>query len=190
MEQKHDAVSLGGEAADLDLAGRALELRNPDEGRSAFDKTINRIAETFGVALLGSVFLIIFINAVGRYLTGLSLAWGEEVVIGVIPWLSVTGLFLSVRRRELIRITFFEEKLPERLRSVLAALAQILCCGLFAFIGYLAFFHVQRFGGDLTPVLSLPRGITYAAMLVGGTAIALAFAFHLVQMASAWKATR
>ncbi len=181
-DRKPDDAGTAGDPTDIDRVQRLIELRDPDVGASKFDRTINRIAETFGVALLGAVFLIIFTNAVLRYVSGGAIPWGEEVVIGVIPWLSVTGLFLSVRRRELIRINFFEERLPARVRAVTGAVAQILCCVLFAALAYLAFFHVQRFGGDLSPVLELPRGITYSAMMVGGTAIALAFGYQLLVM--------
>ncbi len=174
-----DPTRLGGDSTDLDRAARALELRNPDEGLPLFDRIVNGAAEAFGAALLVSVFLIVFLNALGRYVTGHALPWGEEVVIGVVPWISVTGLFLSVRRRELIRITYFEERLSPRTRTVITFAAQILCCGLFGLIAFLALGHVTRFGGDMTPVLGLPKGLTYSAMLVGGVAVALAFLFHI-----------
>jgi TRAP-type C4-dicarboxylate transport system permease small subunit len=187
MTKQEDSAASSA-ASDLDSAARAMELADPDAGAPKLDRAINKAAEAFGASLLISVFLIILINASGRYLVGRSLPWGEEVVIGVIPWISMAGLFLSVRRRDLITITYFSERLQPRTSAIIGALGQILCCSLFGVIAYLALGHVLMFGGDETPVLGTPRGLTYAAMLVGGLAVAIAFLIPLVR--SIWTQNR
>lgn len=168
----------------LERAARELELSDPDEGLSAFDRTVNRVAEAIGAALLIAVFLIVLSNALGRYLFASPIVWAQEVVIGTIPWLAVAGLFLSVRRRGLIRITFFEERLPPRMRALIGFAAQLLACAAFGLIAWLTIGHLTRFGGDPTPVLGLPKGVIDSAMLVGGAAVAIAFGVE------AWRRLR
>jgi hypothetical protein len=92
-----------GLAARIGAASRQLELENPDRGLPLVDRVINRTAELLGVGLLGGILGIVFANALSRYLLNYSFVWAEEVVISLVPWLAVTGLFLSVRRRQLIR---------------------------------------------------------------------------------------
>lgn len=168
----------------LDRAARDLELSDPDQGLPVLERTVNRIAEVFGGSLLIAVFLIVLCNAFGRYLFAAPVVWAEEVVNATIPWLAMAGLFLSVRRRRLIRITFFEERFSPTLRALIAVSAQLLCCAAFGLVAWLTIGHVSQFGGDPTPVLGMPKGLTDTAMLVGGAAVAIAFAIE------AWRRLR
>lgn len=168
----------------LDRAARDLELSDPDQGLPVFERTVNRVAELFGAALLIAVFLIVLCNALGRYLFAAPVVWAEEVVIATIPWLAVAGLFLSVRRRSLIRITFFEQWLSPSVRAVTGFAAQILASAAFGLVAWLTIGHLGQFGGDPTPVLNLPKGLIDSSMLVGGAAVAIAFAIE------AWRRLR
>jgi len=182
------AATPGPQAEDLEKpleqAARDLELADPDRRLSTFARSVNRVAEAFGAGLLIAVFLIVLSNAFGRYLFGSPIVWAQEVVIATIPWLAVTGLFLSVRRRGLIRITFFEERLPPRLRAPMAFAAQLIGCAAFGLVAWLTIGHLAQFGHDPSPVLGIPKGLTNSAMLVGGAAVAVAFAVE------AWRRLR
>ena len=107
-----------------------------------------------------------------------------EVVISLVPWLAVTGLFLSVRRRQMIRIEFFLDKFPPVLRRILAALAELLGAAMLAWLAWLGFGYVATFGGDRTPYLALPKGLFTSALWIGAAAVALAFAV------AAWREIR
>ena len=107
-----------GDASSEGLAGRIAEasrrqeLRDPDEGLGLVDRAVNRVAEIIGVSALAIIVLTIFANAVGRYAFNWSIIWAEELVLLLVPWLAMTGVFLSVRRGTMIRIEYFFEKLP------------------------------------------------------------------------------
>jgi TRAP-type transport system small permease protein len=88
-----------GLAERLGAATRQLELEDPDRGLPLGERVINRAVELLGVCLLAGILVILFVNALTRYALNYSFIWAEEVVIGLVPWLAVTGLFLSVRRR-------------------------------------------------------------------------------------------
>jgi TRAP-type C4-dicarboxylate transport system permease small subunit len=171
-------------SARIDHASRRLELEDPDRGLPLADRVINRAVELLGVALLGGMFAIVLANALARYALDYSFVWAEEVVISLVPWLAVTGLFLSVRRRQMIRIEFFLDKFPPPVRRSVAILAELLGAAMLAWLAWLGFNYVATFGGDPTPYLALPKGLFTSALWLGSAAVALAFGV------AAWRERR
>ena len=168
-------------AEQIGRASRDQELHDRDVGQSPVDRWINRVAEVIGVATLGTIVALIFLNAVGRYAFATPILWAEELVIALIPWLAMTGVFLSVRRRAVIRIDHFVERLPRGLRSVLSVFASVLASAAFVYLAIHSFDYVKLFGGDPTTYLELPTGWFTSAMVIGAAASALAFALDAYQ---------
>jgi TRAP-type transport system small permease protein len=173
-----------GLAAQVGAVSRRLELDDPDRGLPLGERVVNRTVELLGVGLLGGMLAIVFANALSRYALNYSFIWAEEVVIGLVPWLAMTGLFLSVRRRQMIRIEFFLDKFPPAARRALAMLAELLGAAMLAWLAWLGFNYVATFGGDPTPYLAWPKGLFTSALWLGSAAVALAFA------AAAWRERR
>lgn len=171
-------------SARIDHASRRLELEDPDRGLPLAERVINRAVELLGVALLGGIFAIVLANALARYALDYSFVWAEELVISLVPWLAVAGLFLSVRRQQMIRIEFFLDKLPPPVRRAVAILAELLGAAMLAWLAWLGFNYVATFGGDPTPYLALPKGLFTSALWLGSAAAALAFAV------AAWRERR
>jgi TRAP-type transport system small permease protein len=171
-------------AAQVGAASRQHELADPDAGLPALERVINRTAELAGVGLLGGILAIVFVNALIRYALDTSFVWAEEVVISLVPWLAVTGLFLSVRRRQMIRIEFFLDRFSPGARAALAAAGQLLGAVMLAWLAWHGFNYVTTFGGDRTPYLALPKGLFTAALWLGAAAVALAF------LGAAWHERR
>jgi TRAP-type C4-dicarboxylate transport system permease small subunit len=168
----------------IGAVSRQHELEDPDRGLPLAERVINRAVELLGVGLLGGIFAIVLANALSRYALDHSFVWAEEVVISLVPWLAMTGLFLSVRRRQMIRIEFFLDKFTPAARRTLAVLAELLGAAMLAWLAWLGFNYVATFGGDPTPYLALPKGLFTSALWLGSAAAALAFA------AAAWRERR
>lgn len=168
-------------ATEIEEAARNLELADPDAEAAPLDRWINRGAEAVGVMLLTAILLIVFSNAAGRYLLNHSIVWAEEVVVILIPWLAVLGLFLSARRRQMIRVEFFTGRLGPAASAIVQAFGQILCVAAFAYLAWIAFNYVSVFGGDPTPYLGVPKGLGSWALVVGSLIVALAFVVALVR---------
>ena len=183
-DAKHDP---GGEDSDTDLARqldeatRAADLVDADEGLGFIDRTINRIAEIAGVSVLVVVVLLVFGNAASRYTLNRTAVWADELIISLIPWLAMWGMFLSVRRRKVIRIDFFVSKLPPRVQLAVAALADLVSAAAFAYLAIIAFNYVQLFGGDRTVYLKIASGWFISAMAIGAALTALAFLADIVR---------
>jgi TRAP-type C4-dicarboxylate transport system permease small subunit len=164
-------------AREIEAAQRELELADPDAGLSRFDRIVNRTAEAFGVFLLALLTGLVFLNASARYLVSHSFIWGDELVIAMIPWLAMAGLFLAVRRRNVIRIDFFVDKFPPGPRRVFRLFADLLSAAMFAYLGYVSIEYVQLFGGDRLTYLRWPTGLFSASFVIGPFLAGLAYLY-------------
>jgi TRAP-type transport system small permease protein len=174
--------SVGGDiAAELDRFQEQQELADPDRGLPLADRLVNRAIEAIGVVCLAAIFVIVFASTLGRYVLGQPLIWGEEVVLGIIPWLVASGMFLSVRRRRLVKVEFISSKLPARAALAVSIFGQLLSIFVFAYLSVAAYRYLGFFGRDPTPYLGLPKGLSTSAYLFSGAATTLAFAVGLLQ---------
>jgi len=163
-------------AEQIGEATRHMELRNPDEGLPLVDRLVNHFVEIVGVSVLVAIVLVIFVNAVGRYALNYSFIWAEEMVQMSMPWLAMTGVFLSVRRGTMIRIDFFFEKIPVRFQGAVANLGYGLCIAVLFFMGWVSFDFVRQFGGDVALYVEIPTGWSTSALVFGAVGAAMAYA--------------
>ena len=162
-------------AALVEQATREIELQDPDAGASRFDRIVNRTAELFGVLLLTLLTGLVFLNATTRYLFSYSFIWGDELIIAIIPWLAMSGLFLAVRRRNVIRIDFFVDKFWPGPRKVLRLAGDLLSAIVFGYLAWVSVEYVYRFGGDKLIYLRWPSGLFSASFVIGPLLAAVAY---------------
>ena len=142
-------------------------------------RLIDRTVETLAALTLAVITLIMFGNAMGRYLLNSPLGWAEEIVTGLLLWLVMFGLFVGIRRRELIiiRVIVGRFRLKSQVRfKVLADLISALV------LGHLAWFGLQyllTFGADASAYLRIPKGFFTAALPIGAAAAAIALVLQL-----------
>ena len=175
-------------ASEVEKATRALEFADPDAGASLIDRWINRVFEVIGVTVLAAIVLLVFVNAVGRYAIASPVIWADELVIAMIPWLAMSGVFLSVRRRNVIRLEYFTSRLQPSARTFVEALAALFSAAAFVHLAYYSFQYVSLFGKDATIYLKLPTGWFSSSMLIGSVAVALAFLAGLIRELKAGRA--
>jgi TRAP-type C4-dicarboxylate transport system permease small subunit len=163
-------------ARQIGAVSRQQELEDPDRALPFADRLINRTAEIFGVAVLVGLLAIVFANALSRYALNYSFVWAEEVVISMVPWLAMAGLFLSVRRRQMIKVEFFLARAPMGVQRALVVTSELRGAAMLTWLAWVGFTYVATFGGDRTPYLALPKGMFTSALWFGPIAVALAFA--------------
>jgi TRAP-type C4-dicarboxylate transport system permease small subunit len=162
-------------AALVEQATREIELQDPDAGASRFDRIVNRTAELFGVLLLVLLTGLVFLNATVRYAFNFSFIWGDELIIAIIPWVAMSGLFLAIRRRNIIRIDFFVDKFWPGPRKVLRLAADLLSALVFAYLAWVSVEYVWRFGGDRLIYLGWPSGLFSSSFVIGPLLAAVAY---------------
>jgi TRAP-type C4-dicarboxylate transport system permease small subunit len=160
---------------------QTLELTDPDINASRFDRTLNRIVEFIGVTVLAIVAVLVFVNATARYLFNAAIHGSPEIVISLIPWLAMSGVFLSVRRRELIRLGYYSFGLSPKVRSVVDFFIGILSAATFVLVAFYSFEYFQLFGGDTTTYFKIPTGWFSIAMVLGAAGAAIAFLVNAFQ---------
>ena len=178
-----DETSADGELSELgrqvNEASRASDLHDFDAGASRFDRAVNRVAEVAGIAVFATILGLVFVNAAGRYAFSLTFIWGDELVIALLPWLGMLGMFLAIRRRQVIRIDFFVGLFPPRVAAFLHLASSVVAAGAFLYLAIVSYQWTMIFGGDRTIYLRIEKGWFMAALVIGP---ALAAAAYLVVM--------
>lgn len=177
VSQGESSESLADQISD---AGRRLELQDPDQGLPPFGRWINRTVEGLGALVLCTIVGVVFSNAVARYVFNVSFLWAEELVLLLVPWLAMTGVFLSVRRGTMIRIDYFFGRLPKTWRLPISAFGYLVNVAVLIFMGWVSLDFLKLFGGDVSVYLNIPTGWSTSALAFGAFGAALAFlvAFH------------
>jgi TRAP-type transport system small permease protein len=170
-------------AALVEQATRDIELRDPDADAGRFDRIVNRSAELFGVLLLGLLTGLVFLNASTRYLLNYSFIWGDELIIAILPWIAMAGLFLAVRRRNVIRIEFFVDRLSPGPRKAIRLAGELVSAAMFAYLAWVSLEYVRLFGGDQLVYLRWPTGLFSVSFVIGPLVAALAYLLVFWQQA-------
>lgn len=142
-------------------------------------KLIDRVLEVLCAALLAAITVILFANAMMRFVVNSPLGWTEELVTGLMLWLTMLGFTLGVRRRESIEIRAFVGRLPVKVQVWLRFCTDLLMAAVLLHLAWFAYLYVTEFGGDPSPYLRLPKGFFTAALPVGATVAALVVLFQL-----------
>lgn len=117
------------------------------------------IEEIFTGIAMGLIVVITLGNVAARYLTSQSFAATEEFSIALLIILSFLGSATAFAFDRHIRVTFFIEKLPARLRHATEWLSFAVTAALFGFIAFYAgllTFDQFRFE-ETSPALGLPQ---------------------------------
>lgn len=171
--EAHHPIS---EPADVEMQLDSTFGVDPNPGTH---KVIDRVLEVLCAALLAAITLILFANAVMRFAFNAPLGWTEELVTGMMLWLTMLGFTLGVRRRESIEIRAFVGRLPVRFQIWLKLGTDLLTAAVLLHLAWFAYLYVTKFGGDPSPYLRLPKGFFIAALPVGATVAALIVLFQL-----------
>jgi TRAP-type C4-dicarboxylate transport system permease small subunit len=168
----------------LGVATMAAEIGDLVEEFGPIDRAVNRIAEMAGASVLAMFAVLVFGNAASRYMLNYSFVWADELIIAMMPWLGMCGMFLAIRRRQVIRIDYFAEMLPPAVRTAAQIFAGIVSAAAFMYLAVVSFDYFQLFGSDRTVYLKLQSGWFSSALWVGAIVAALAYAVD------AWRQAR
>lgn len=180
VRDDHVDADLSDLARQVDTASRAADIEDFDAGASRFDRAVNTVAEVAGVGVFVTILGVVFLNAMGRYALGATFIWGDELVIALLPWLGMLGMFLAIRRRQVIRIDFFVGLFPPRLRQGLHLASSVVAAAAFLYLAVVSWQWLALFGGDRMMYLPMQKGWFMAAMIVGPALAAAAYVVVLV----------
>lgn len=147
-----------------------------------FDRFFVRANQFLIGVMMLVMFVLVFINVLGRYGIGKSWAAAEEISTFLMIWVAYLGAGLALREGRHAAIDMFQDKLPAGLRRWLRALLGIV---ILAFFGVLAWLGIRMsiFGwSQETIATQMPTGIPYLAIPLGS----IMFCMHLVLTFRDW----
>lgn len=131
------------------------------------------------LVLVGGIVITTVLQIVARFILMVSIPWTDELARYLMIWASFVGLGVAYRKRELICVAFFREKLPPHLLKVALLLSDLLC-SVFAIV--IVIYGIKLCflnAGQVSPSLRISLGIIYAIVPLG-CLLFLLFAFESV----------
>jgi len=135
--------------------------------------TLNGAVLVLGLAVMAA---ILGWNVAGRYLTGNSLTWADEVARYSMIWLTFLGSGLALRHGAHAAITNAQDALPTRGQLALRGLILLVVFGFFGFMVWVGIDYMNRMAIQRSAALQVPMKWIYAAMPAG-------FALMIVHLA-------
>jgi len=117
-----------------------------------------KIEEALGAAALGAICLISVANVVARYATNASFAFTEEFSVFLLVFMTFVGASAAFATNEHIRITFFLERFPPRLRWLAELVTLAVTTAMFAMIVWYGgrVSYDEWYWGETSPGLGSP----------------------------------
>ena len=147
-----------------------------------FDRFFVRANQVLIGVMMLVMFVLVFINVVGRYGFNVSYAPAEEISTFLMIWVAYLGAGLALREGRHATIDMFQDRLPIELRRPLRALLGVV---ILVFFGVLAWLGIRMsiFGwSQETIATQMPTGIPYLAIPLGS----IMFCMHLVLTFKDW----
>ena len=119
------------------------------------------------LVLVSGIVITTMLQIVARFILMVSIPWTDELARYLMIWASFVGLGVAYRKRELISVAFFREKLPLHLLKVTLFISDLLC-SIFAIVIViygikLCFQNVAQ----VSPSMRISLGIIYAIVPLG-----------------------
>lgn len=176
----HEPASFAGDGTPVRLAQEIDDHLSTFElgdhrGETLIERIVDGVIGAIGATCIVFMSLLVFGNAVSRYVFNESFIWADELIVAVMPWLAVCGVYLSIRQRQLIRIEYFVDRFPPRIRRVVRVGSDIFSAIAFGYLAIGGLQYLNLFGADRTLFLDLPTGWFTSALFIGSTLVLVAF---------------
>jgi TRAP-type C4-dicarboxylate transport system permease small subunit len=107
-------------------------------------KIVNNIEEIITVPLMAALLVVLTWQIGTRWLLNDPSLWSEELARVLFMYMSLVGCAIAIKRSSHVNITFFSDKLPEKVRLCLVLSLELAVLVSIAAIIYLGYQHVQR----------------------------------------------
>lgn len=118
-------------------------------------------------SLLGAMAALVFANAVGRYVFGISASWTEEVARYLMIWSALLAAGLALREGAHIAVETLPDSLPRPAAVAVRALVALIVGAFLALLVWLGWDYAAFARDQRTPVLRLSMGMVYLAIPIG-----------------------
>lgn len=130
-------------------------------------RIVDGVVNWLSICMFIVIFLVVIAQIFWRYILGSPLVWSEELSRAIFIWVSLVGWVLATRNGTHIRITFFNDRLPELPKKALRALFRLVTVAFLATLAWYGSIMVQRtMGRSLITVPAIPIAMLYLSLPV------------------------
>ena len=104
---------------------------------------LNRFEEIIGVACLGIMTTIAFVNVLTRYFFKYSMAFTEEITLYLFVWAVMMGTSIAFREGSNMAVTLFYERFRKGNRKLLMLFSSLLSMAFFIVLTYFGILEVM-----------------------------------------------
>lgn len=132
-----------------------------------FFDSFERILKIALVVLLTAMTIVVVVGIVARYILLISIPWTEELARYLMIWTGFVGFGVAYRKRELISVKLFINKLPLHLLRIAFFISDI-ACSIFLIIAVVYGIKLCAMNVyQVAPALRISMAIIYAAIPLG-----------------------
>ena len=104
---------------------------------------LNRFEEIIGVACLGIMVTVAFVNVLTRYFFKYSMAFTEEITLYLFVWAVMMGTSIAFREGSNMAVTLFYERFRKGNRKLLMLFSSLLSMAFFIVLTYFGILEVM-----------------------------------------------
>jgi TRAP-type C4-dicarboxylate transport system permease small subunit len=147
-------------------------VQNP-QSFSPFWLFWNNLEMGIGIVSIAVVTLLAFSNVIARYILGHSIQWAEEVCKFFVIWMTFGGAAYAFRLGVNIGVSFFIDRLPEKVAFWFGIVIKIVIIVFFAVLMANGFERVaeQIAKAQVSTAARIPMAIPYSAIPVGSALV-------------------
>jgi tripartite ATP-independent transporter DctM subunit len=123
--------------------------------------------EITAALLLTTIFVLLLGGVVSRYVFSNPIIWIDEVISISFLWFAMIGTAIAMHRNEHLRLTVFQEMLPQRLKEFVYAFVLVIVCSFLLALLPSALEYVKDEMAIRTAAIDLPNGFRVAAISFG-----------------------
>ena len=119
---------------------------------------VTKINEILLLIAISIMFLLVFINVIGRYFFANSLSWAAEVSRYLMVSIAFLGMGLAMKQGRHSAFYIFQDLLPQSLRKFVRIIIALIIIAIMCILLVLGAQYAFKYMGNLTEVLRWPVG--------------------------------
>ena len=125
---------------------------------------INQVVCTSTIFMM---FLLVFINVIGRYFFKYTFMWVDELARWLMISTAFMGMGLAMRNRQHVAIEIVQDIVPEKMRLVMRMIVVAIIVGFASIFAYLGYQYSAGMRGMLSPAMRFPMSVVYLIIPIG-----------------------
>ncbi len=141
---------------------------------------IDKGNKAFVILMLAAMVLLVATNVFMRYVLNTGLQWTEDIVTLFFSYLIFFSIPIAFRSGSHIRIVFFTEKLPEKIKILVDFLVDFIILFLFILVFTMSLDAIKSIGDSPYGALKYPMSFFYFAVAISCILIFFDFVVKIV----------